>query len=161
MIPDANTIQALGEVRYDPCIAVLAPWDGTPGLPEPGALDPDVGPIDWLADNRAKGISAVAAVTVHADAGFSREACSEPDHEVVRRLVEAADLRAAPVAGQVQVHRWRYARPTVLHPDRCLVAEHPYGAAGPLVFAGDAFGGPKVEGAFLSGAAAAGALLDR
>jgi predicted NAD/FAD-dependent oxidoreductase len=41
------------------------------------------------------------------------------------------------------------------YPERCLVAaKEP-----PLVFAGDGFGSPKVEGAALSGLAAADALL--
>ncbi|MEQ1700146.1 MAG: FAD-dependent oxidoreductase, partial [Ilumatobacteraceae bacterium] len=59
---------------------------------------------------------------------------------------------AAPlVEGGLQVQRWRYARPVEVHPARCLAAD---GLPG-LVFAGDAFGGAKVEGAVLSGRAAA------
>ena len=43
------------------------------------------------------------------------------------------------------------------HDDPCLVASE----APPLVFCGDAFGQPKVEGAALSGLAAADRLLGR
>ena len=53
--------------------------------------------------------------------------------------------------------RWRYALPTVRHPDRTLVAE----AVPLLVFAGDAFMEARVEGAVLSGLTAAEDILTR
>ena len=55
----------------------------------------------------------------------------------------------------MQVHRWRYSQPTVLHEESFLVAE----GVPNLVFAGDAFAGPKIEGAALSGLSAAEAML--
>lgn len=54
-----------------------------------------------------------------------------------------------------RLHAWRYARPTVLHDTPCLLVRAPRR----LVFAGDAFVAPRVEGAALSGLAAADALL--
>ena len=44
---------------------------------------------------------------------------------------------------QVEIKRWRYALPLVLHPERYLKAD----GLPPLYFGGDAFGGPRVEGA--------------
>jgi len=41
------------------------------------------------------------------------------------------------------------------HPETCVVR-----ADGGLVFAGDGFGSPRIEGAFLSGRAAAEAVLN-
>ena len=53
---------------------------------------------------------------------------------------------------EIQVKRWRYSGPVQAHPEPALtIATRP----GPLVLAGDGFGGSKVEGAFLSGLAAA------
>ncbi len=148
---------ALEAISYEPCLAVLAVLEGPAGLPEPGAIDPAHGPIDWMADNYTKGVSAVSAVTLHATAAFSSKYWNERDAVIIDELVGAAGLSVRPNAGLVQVHRWRYARPTTVHPDRSLVAKD----LPPLVFAGDAFGGAKVEGAARSGRAAAEALAAR
>lgn len=48
------------------------------------------------------------------------------------------------------MHRWLYAEPTRGLADPWLFARDP----APIVFCGDAFGGPRVEGAALSGLAA-------
>ena len=68
--------------------------------------------------------------------------------------VAAPWLGSVPV--QTQLHRWRYSLPLRVHPERCMVVREP----APLVFAGDAFSGLRVEGAALSGMAAGAALLE-
>ncbi|MFM8862926.1 MAG: hypothetical protein ACKOIA_10820, partial [Acidimicrobiia bacterium] len=140
----------------DPCIALMVVLDGPSGLADPGAVDPDDGPIDWMADNQLKGVSEVSAVTIHATAEFSRDHWDASDDEISSALLTAAALDAAVVPGARSIQRWRYARPSVEHPQRCLVLDGPT----PLVCAGDAFGGAKVEGAALSGMAAAVALAE-
>lgn len=152
-LADADA-DALGLIAYDRCLAVMAVLDGPSGLPAPGAVDPQDGPVDWIADNRVKGISVVSAVTIHADAAYSGARRAADDAEIAAELLAAARLASEPVAGLVQVQRWRYARPSVEHPHRTLVLD----GVPPFALAGDAFGGAKVEGAALSGAAAAGEL---
>ena len=145
---------ALDAIEYDPCLAFMAVLDGPSGLSEPGAIDPVDGPIDWMADNFLKGISAVPAVTIHATPEFSRAQWDAPDEAITEALLDAAQLKSSVLPGSVQIQRWRYARPSVEHPERFLrLSEMP-----PIVCAGDAFGGAKVEGAALSGAAAAQAI---
>jgi predicted NAD/FAD-dependent oxidoreductase len=155
-IPSPADQDALDAIAYDPCLAAMVVLDGDPQLPEPGAIRPDGGPIEWLADNRRKGTSAVPAVTIHATPEFSRAHWDDPAEAIVADLLDAAGLsaRRRPGDATAQVQRWRFARPTTVHPQRCLVAS----GLPPLVFAGDAFGGPKVEGAALSGMAAATAI---
>ncbi len=51
-------------------------------------------------------------------------------------------------------HRWRYAIPSKSYPDRYVAQQD-----STLLACGDWAGGPKVEGAFLSGCAAAGRIL--
>ena len=149
--------RALQAIEYEPCLAVLALVDGPTRLPPPGAVNPADGPVDWVADNHRKGVSAEPAVTIHATAAFSRQQWDADDETVAAALLAASQLGCAPLPGGTQVQRWRYARPITVHPARCLAArELPL-----LLFAGDAFGGAKVEGAVLSGRAAAERLADR
>ncbi len=149
-----NDADALAVIEYDPCIALMAVLDGPSGLNEAGAVDPASGPIDWIADNFLKGISAVPAVTIHATPEFSRTQWDAPDEAITEALLDAAQLESSVLPGSVQIQRWRYARPSVEHPERFLrLSDMP-----PFVCAGDAFGGAKVEGAALSGAAAAQAI---
>jgi predicted NAD/FAD-dependent oxidoreductase len=154
----AATRASLKEIIYDPCMAVMAVLDGPSGIPAPGGLQADGEPISWMADNQAKGISPdVPAVTVHAGPEFSHAYWDADRVETGRRMLEAVSswIGARPV--DVQVHGWRYAQPRNPHPDRCLSVDD----GPPLVLAGDAFGGPRVEGAALSGLAAAEAVLER
>lgn len=146
-------LAALRAIEYDPCIAVLAVLRRSAALPEPGAVRPDGGVVEWMADNRAKGVSAVDAVTIHTTPEFSREHRDAPDATVVPLVLEAAGVAAQEVS-EVQVHRWLFAKPTHLHPEAFLMAQ----GLPPLVFAGDAFDGAKVEGAVLSGRRAGEAL---
>lgn len=152
---DRDDSDALHRIAYDPCLAVMATLEGPSGLAAPGAADPADGPIDWIADNHLKGISATPAVTIHATAEFSRSRWDATDDEVLEELLAAASLDPRARPGAMSIQRWRYARPSVEHPTRCLTID----GDAPLVCAGDAFGGAKVEGAALSGAAAADAIL--
>ena len=147
---------ALQAITYDSCLALMAVLDGPSGLVEPGAVDPDDGPIDWMADNAIKGISAVPAVTIHATAEFSQANWDASNDAIAEQLLVAAELASNAQMDSLQIQRWLYARPSVEHPERFLQL----GGLPPFVCAGDAFGGAKVEGAALSGAAAANAIIE-
>jgi predicted NAD/FAD-dependent oxidoreductase len=148
---------ALERIVYDPCIAVLALLDGPSSIPPPGGLRLPGEPLAWIADNAVKGISPHEnSVIVHAGPEFSRERLESDLEETGTMILEAAAPWLGSRVKTVQVHRWRYSKPAVLHPEPCLVVQEP----GILVFAGDAFAGPRVEGAALSGLAAAESLID-
>lgn len=154
--PSLATIRAqLGDVCYEPTLALLALLEGPSELAESGAHHGDGDPVDWIADNRKKGISPTPTITVHAAGAFSRRHFEDEPDEWAPTLLEAVrPLLGAPVAAW-WTHRWRYATPVETYPERTLVS----GAPSPIAFAGDAFAGPRVEGAALSGIAAADALL--
>jgi predicted NAD/FAD-dependent oxidoreductase len=116
-------------------------------------------PLDWIGDNQHKGISEVPGITVHAGPEWNREHFETGEAEITASLLSFAEERLgtdlAPKVVQTSITRWRYSWVTQPHPKSRLVAsEDP-----PLAFAGDAFGGEKVEGAVLSGLAAADRLL--
>lgn len=145
----------LAAIEYERCIAVLAVPAGTAQVPGPGGFAPPAGPLAWLADNQRKGISAQPAVTLHATHEFSLRHWEEERERVGLMLVEAArPWLGGPVAA-MQVHGWKYSKPTTVFPQPCAVAH----SQPLLVLAGDAFAGPKVEGAALSGWAAAETFL--
>lgn len=154
----ASTLRSL---TYHRVIALLTVLDRRPELPPPGALQrPDDPTFTFVADNQAKGISAVPAVTFHTAHARSADLWSATDDEIVDALLPTArDLVAPAQIVELEVKRWRYTGPVHPHPDPCFVATvagEP--VPGPLVFAGDGFGGSKMEGAYLSGLAAADAV---
>jgi predicted NAD/FAD-dependent oxidoreductase len=147
-------LQAIG---YERCLAVLALLAGPSRLPPPGGMAPRAGPIAWIADNQRKGISAVAAVTLHATAAFSEQHWDLDRTVSGRELLRAAEPWLGAPVTEFQTHGWKYSKPLRIEQEPCLVLSE----APPLVVAGDAFAGPRVEGAALSGWAAAVALGQR
>lgn len=163
-LSEADAIARLRTVDYDPCFAVMLVLDRPSLLPEPGAIQfggDSPGPVAWVADNQRKGISAVPALTVHATGAFSREHFDMPPDEVAAVLVDAVrpwiDGDPSTAIVERSVHRWKFATPTTVLPDPFVAVS----AVPPVVCCGDAFAGPRVEGAFSSGAAAGAWLADR
>ena len=145
----------LAAIDYERCLAVMAVLDGPSRLPPPGGLAPAEGPIAWIADNKMKGISAAPAVTIHATHAFSLEHWDDDRQASGRLLLEAAAEWLGAGTKTFQVHGWRYSKPMRTHEQACvIVSQSPM-----LLLAGDAFAGPKVEGAALSGWAAASAII--
>jgi renalase len=148
---------ALEMITYEPCLAVMLLLSGPGRVPEPGGLWPLGEPVAWVADNYRKGVSGVwGAITVHAGPEFSQTYWTADDEVIASHLVDATrEWLGDDEVLTFRVHRWRYSRPARTHPEPILGVSGPE----PLVFAGDAFAGPRIEGAALSGLAAADWLL--
>jgi renalase len=152
---DRETLEALS---YDPCVVGLFSVQGRVRLPEPGAVQRPNAPIAWLADNQRKGLSPdTTLITVHASPAYSREIWAQPDWEVLVALEKGLREFKDPTATVIdaQLRRWLYSVPVHPYPNRYL---HSINLPS-LVFAGDSFGSPRVEGAALSGLAASKALV--
>jgi predicted NAD/FAD-dependent oxidoreductase len=144
----------LATVTYDPSFALMLVLNSASLVPPPGGIQFAGGPISWLADNQQKGISSVPALTVHASGAFSRQHFDDPPEQVAAALIELVRPwidgdPATDIVGQ-SLHRWKFATPTTIIPEPMVAAV----ASPPIVCCGDAFGGPKVEGAASSGLAA-------
>ena len=151
---DAAMRTRLESIGYDRCLAVLAVLDGPSQIPAPGGKALGEDPIAWLADNQIKGVSSIPAVTIHATAAFSHLRWSDDRNEVGKELLRAAGPWLGSNVVTFQVQGWRYAKAVHVEKSGCLVLnEQP-----PLLIAGDAFAAPRVEGAVLSGWAAAATL---
>lgn len=151
----ASVRESLQTIRYEPCLAVLLTLD-RPSPLSPVGLAWEEGPIRWMADNVKKGLPArvPGAVTVHASKTFSALHYGKTEAEIFDLLIPTARAQL----GEVQItsatlHRWRFAEPVCTFPEPCVwLPELGLG------FAGDGFGGPRVEGAALSGLALGDAL---
>ena len=159
-LPDDARLH-LEAVTYDPCLALMVLLDDSTGVPEPGGMQIKGEPLDWIGDNRRKGISEAPAVTVHAGPQWSRSHFEDDETEIVDAMISRASdhlgTDLSPAIVETFLARWRYSWVTNPHPEPCLVAS----GSPPLLFCGDAYGQPKVEGAALSGLAAADHLLGR
>jgi renalase len=147
----------LRRTDYERTIALLVVLDGHSAVPEPGGVQQADTTFSFVADNRRKGVSDVPALTFHVDNATSLAHWDEPPEAMQAWLLDAA----APWVGganvlEAHVKRWRFAGPQRIWPEACWVATD---GAAPIAMAGDAFDGPKVEGAALSGLAAASTLV--
>ena len=152
---------ALRSMTYAPCLALLVTIEGESAVPFPGGLqlDSSLDPtFSFVGDNRAKGISEVGALTFHANETVSAKRYEDADNLTRAYLLAEANryLGSATVLG-VELKKWRFARPVRGYAGSCLNIEPIPGTQ--LVFAGDGFGEAKVEGAALSGLAAAEQVL--
>jgi renalase len=143
-------------LTYTPTLALLVALGGPPAVPPPGGVQLVDDPVwSWVGDNAAKGTSDQPAVTLHTRADVASARFDDETGSLMGDLLAAALpwLGDASIT-DASVDRWRYATPAKPLAERCLAT-----AGGRVVFAGDAFGCAKVEGAFLSGTAAAEVLL--
>ena len=153
---EASMREQLEAVEYEACMAVMAVPKGGSNIPQPGFVRPASGPVALIADNQMKGVSTSPAVTVHATPAYSSTHWDLDRREIGRDLLAVAAPWLGSEIVEFQVHAWRYARPRHAQDHPCLILNQTH----PLLMAGDAFGGPRVEGAVLSGWAAAEALKE-
>ena len=144
----------LMRTEYDRTIGLLAVLDGPSAVPDPGGVHDGDDVFSFIGDNRAKGISTLDAVTFHANPEWSEAHWDDDDTLLELLTAEAQRWLGDAKIIDAQVKKWRLATPRSIWPDPCWVS-----ADGRIVMAGDAFAGPKVEGAHNSGLAAAHALL--
>ncbi len=150
------TETALGRIEYDPCLALMVLPDVPLRMPSTGAFQWNCEPIQFMSDNARKGLpNPGQALTIHLAPKFSRQYWDAPAEAVLAEVQAHLSLQNISLqTSRYQLHRWRYSQPSVLHEANHLCA----GTDAPLYFAGDAFAGPRVEGAALSGIAAGQAL---
>lgn len=156
---DPAVSSALEAITYKPTFALLVTLDGPSAIAAPGGIQQTEADLfTFISDNQLKGVSKTPALTFHVNGDVSTKHWNDaPESIIADLLVEAAPWIGDANIVDTQLQKWRFAGPYVPHPGRHLVAAT---TPGPLVLAGDAFGGPKVEGAFNSGMSAGLAVAD-
>jgi predicted NAD/FAD-dependent oxidoreductase len=148
--------EALFRTDYDRTVGLLVRLDGPAAIPASGGIQDADEVFSFIGDNAAKGVSAEPGVTFHANPAWSEAHWNDENNTLVDQLTAAAQ----PWLGNASIlehslKKWRLATPRSIWPDPCWTT-----ANGRVVMAGDAFAGPKIEGAHNSGLAAAHTLLD-
>lgn len=144
-------------IAMEPC------WAGMVAFDEPLPLDYDAAfvhdaPLSWIARDASKpGRAASETWVLHGSPAWSRTRQDDDPETVARALLDALPAAvgvAIPEPTHLAAHRWLYAQPRAPRPEPCLLD-----GKRKLVACGDWCGGPRVEGAWLSGEAAAEHLL--
>lgn len=152
-------LQSIAEnVVMTGCWAVMLAFSDSLGLSFDGAFVED-SPLSWISkDNSKPGREQEPETWVlHASTEWSESHLENQPQDVLPKLLQAF-WQATGVTSCTPLfqtsHRWRYALPTEPLPDRFLFdADQKMGACG------DWCGGPRVEGAFLSGYSLANEIL--
>jgi renalase len=141
----------LHDIDYDPTLCLLVTLKQQSRVSESGALQSPDDFFSFVCDNLRKGISATPSMTFHAEPGVSAKHYDKSESELHSILLERATSYFS-VDDMIESHvkKWRYATPR-----RTFSSPYWTHPQLPLVLAGDAFDGPRIEGAALSGLAAA------
>ncbi len=151
-------VQPIAQIQMQPCWAVMASFPLPLTEDWVGAFIHD-SILTWAARNGTKPGRPNDAehLVLHAHHQWTVENWELDAAEVARELL-AAFWQASGIKPQtathLQAHRWKFAIPVDPPADHCYATE-----AAQVVACGDWAGGPRVEGAFLSGMAAAGRVL--
>lgn len=149
--------EPISQIKMNPCWSAMVRFDETITEDWVGAFVHN-SLLSWVARNGTKpGRPVGEHLVLHAGPEWTAENWERPASEV------AADMLAAfwessgiepRVANHLVGHRWKFAIPVDVADKRCFFDE----ATG-IVACGDWALGPRIEGAFLSGMAAAGRML--
>lgn len=159
-------VKMLQSVHFAPSIAVMAVYGSEVTVPDwKGLMFREDPLLSWVSLDSSKRASSPPSreiplsLVMHSTTEFAHQHLDSKEQAVPLLLQQAAkylgDWVNHPLESQVQ--GWRYALPTHVLDQLYLETNTP----GPLFWSGDWCGGPRVEGAFLSGWAAGEAILQR
>lgn len=157
--PPSGLMGRLEAVQYKRTIAVLLVLKGSlRGMPLDGGIQlSDDQDLAFITDNCQKGVSSRPALTIHLSNDASLDLWDQTDETIMNFAIARARswVEVGDVVDQ-SITRWRYAGPVEVLPESSAT----WGQEPSLVIAGEAFNGPKVEGAFNSGIDAANRVAE-
>jgi predicted NAD/FAD-dependent oxidoreductase len=153
-----DKIEDITTAKMDACFAVMLGFEDTLDLPWDTLRTPD-GPASWIAVNSAKPDRPNTGTTlmVHAGPKWSNRNVERDKAELQAAIIAAASQLTGydlTKAKYTTIHRWLYAAVSKGTGQACLADE-----SEKLVVCGDWCLGGRVEGAWLSGKAAAEQVL--
>lgn len=153
--------QPISKIQMQPCWAVMASFERPITREWVGAFIHD-SVLTWVARNSTKSDRLTSPINaehlvLHAGHKWTEENWERSADEVAQELLAAfwQDSGVPPQSPlHLKAHRWKFALPVDPPSERCF-----FDAKSGIAACGDWAGGPRVEGAFLSGMAAAGRIL--
>lgn len=148
----------LAKVEMVPCWAVMLAFEDRWEVPFDGAFV-NGGSLSWMSRDSSKPSRPTSMDTwvLHSTVAWAADNLELPSDATIESLIHEASRVAGfamPIPKVAKAHRWLYSRPTESLPAKSLWDEtHRLGACG------DWCGGPRVEGALMSGIALAGQVL--
>ena len=148
----------IAEVPMHECWAVMLALKQSTELEFDGAFVNDSS-LAWISKNSSKPGRSQSPETwvLHASSGWSHQNIELSTEAVAEELLQAFTAATGLSSLKIEravAHRWRYALPPEPLSDSCV-----FDGDRKIGCCGDWCGGPRVEGAFLSGMAAAGRVL--
>jgi predicted NAD/FAD-dependent oxidoreductase len=152
IMPEAE--QDLSSIEFDPCFAVMIPWDLS--LPNWHAAKVKESSIDWLCFNHQKpGRTSKASLLLLSTGDWARENYNDVDSAKQSLLFDLNELLDCDIS-DAAIHRWRYARTR-----KSLGQVYWQDTENQISACGDWCLGNTVEDAFLSAHAMAEQLIRR
>ncbi len=146
---------------FDPCLAWMGLFDESQvRMSAPGFLDQPTPDLQAVASSRLKGLRVspgLDVVTAHLSPSATQAHSQKEDAALTQVLLSLLEEQNCIVSGAVpravSLQRWRYSQPSAPSGARWRKVEV-RGTPDGIALCGDYWGGPRVEGAFLSGLAA-------
>lgn len=158
--PESDLARRLAVVQMHPCWATMASFSQRWDVNWCGAFLRDSF-LSWASRNGTKPGRKTSGETmvIHATPQWTQQHLEDSDAAAVAQAMLEEFWRVTGIAPQepdfMQAHRWRYAIPAAAQEHGAFASDD-----GQIVACGDWCHGARVEGAFLSGQAAAGRLLN-
>lgn len=155
---DREMTEALNRIQMNPCWAVMAGFEKPLTDQWVGAFVHD-SPLSWAARNSTKPgrNKKVEHLILHANPDWTASHWESPAEEVAEEMLQEfwrVSGLTPQVPNHLRGHRWKYAIPSSDQAGQCL-----FDCTERIAICGDWVVGGRVEGAFLSGMAAAGRIL--
>ena len=142
MLPPED-LKILGSIKYYPCITLIFESDSKCTVfQHKGKV------VDFIASNKAKGISELNVFTLHCAPQFSLDNFDMEVSEVCKLAQSELNDFSDIVISNPQIKRWKYAQPVEPFIERLSYTI--VKGKKKIIFAGDQFGNSKIEGACLS-----------
>lgn len=147
---DARLTDVIAEVaprQWDPVLALMGQYPGRAWPDFEGAFINDDPILSWVADDGARRGDGAPALVAHSTPAFAAGQLEAPDRAGPEMIAALDRLLGCGIPVEARVHRWTFARPSASRETNCFFGADRIGLAG------DGWGSPRVETAWLSGRA--------